>query len=139
MFGEETIDKSFVSFAFTGLTASLHLHIISPQVETRLFTIVTGEYEDDLICSISRICLESPPEYEALSYVWANPLSNQKDDDGDDLNQEIKAWTYVNGELNQSIETLWLRISWTIPSINTGTTSQADSDPLGASSAIGLR
>ena len=113
---------------------------LNPQIETRLFTIVTGEYEDDLVCSISRICLESPPEYEAIGYVWANSLCNQKDDDGgDDLDQEIKAWTYVNGELNGSIETLWLRISWTIPSINTGTTPQADSDPLGTSSAIGLK
>ena len=30
VFGEETIDKSFVSFAFTNLTAFPHLHIISP-------------------------------------------------------------------------------------------------------------
>lgn len=60
-------------------------------------------------CSISHICLGSPPGYEALSYVWANSLCNQKDDDSDDLDQETKAWTYVNGELNGSIETLWLR------------------------------
>ena len=82
---------------------------LKPQIGTRLFTIVTGEYEDGLICSISHICLESPPEYEALSYVWANSLCNQKDDDGNDLDQQIKAWTYVNGELNGSIGTLWLQ------------------------------
>ena len=51
---------------------------LNPQIETRPFTIVTGEYEDDLICSISHICLESPLEYEALSYVWANSLCNRR-------------------------------------------------------------
>ena len=49
---------------------------LNPQIETRLLTIVTGEYKDDLICSISYVCLESPLEYEALSYIWANSLCN---------------------------------------------------------------
>ena len=62
---------------------------LNPQIETRLLIIITGECEDDLICSISHIYLESPPEHEALSYIWADSLCNQKDDD--DLEQEIKA------------------------------------------------
>ncbi|OCK98409.1 uncharacterized protein K441DRAFT_321454 [Cenococcum geophilum 1.58] len=74
---------------------------LNPQIETRLFTIVTGEYEDDIICSISHVRLESPPECEALSYVCANSLCNQNDDDDDSLDQE-----------NQSLDLYKRRIEW---------------------------
>lgn len=62
---------------------------LNPQIETRLLTIVTGEYEDDLICSISHVYLEIPLVYEALYYVWAYSLCNQNDDD-DGLDKKSK-------------------------------------------------
>ena len=64
-------------------------NLLNPQIETRLLTIVTREYEDDLICSISHVCLEIPLVYEALSYVWAYSLCNQNDDD-DGLDKKSK-------------------------------------------------
>ena len=41
--------------------------------ETRLLTLLPGEYEDTVSCTLSIASLAESPTYEALSYVWGDP------------------------------------------------------------------
>jgi hypothetical protein len=41
--------------------------------EFRLLLILPGQPSDDLICTLVHASYDTPPPYEALSYVWGNP------------------------------------------------------------------
>lgn len=42
---------------------------------TRLMTLAAGNVADPLRCSLAVICVEDPPPYEALSYVWGKNMA----------------------------------------------------------------
>lgn len=46
---------------------------LAPFDEIRLVDIQPGNLQDEIHCNTSAHSLESPPEYEALSYVWGDP------------------------------------------------------------------
>lgn len=48
------------------------------RLETRLVTILHGNFADDVNCSLKRVDLDSKPVYEALSYEWGSPEPKAK-------------------------------------------------------------
>jgi Heterokaryon incompatibility protein (HET) len=46
---------------------------IIPSTHFRLLVLDSGEAADEVSCSLEQYCLASPPDYEAISYVWGDP------------------------------------------------------------------
>ncbi|KAH8892325.1 hypothetical protein GQ53DRAFT_864260 [Thozetella sp. PMI_491] len=44
--------------------------------ETRILTVMPGSGNDQLICSLSHLQINSPGDYDALSYCWSKSISN---------------------------------------------------------------
>ncbi len=40
----------------------------------RLVNLLPGQFDDDITCTLSIADLENAPKYEALSYVWGDPI-----------------------------------------------------------------
>jgi hypothetical protein len=51
---------------------ALYTPLITERKEIRLVTLCSGNFEDDIICSLSKVSLDDKPPYEALSYVWGD-------------------------------------------------------------------
>jgi hypothetical protein len=51
---------------------ALYTPLITERKEIRLVTLCSGNFEDDILCSLSKVSLDDKPSYEALSYVWGD-------------------------------------------------------------------
>ena len=51
---------------------SMYTPLITERKEIRLVTLCSGNFKDDILCSISKVSLDDRPSYEALSYVWGD-------------------------------------------------------------------
>lgn len=51
---------------------ALYTPLITERKETRLVTLCSGNFEDDILCNLSKVSLDDKPSYEALSYVWGD-------------------------------------------------------------------
>ncbi|KAH9218706.1 heterokaryon incompatibility protein-domain-containing protein [Leptodontidium sp. 2 PMI_412] len=51
---------------------ALYTPLITERKEIRLVTLCSGNFEDDIFCSLSKVSLDDKPSYEALSYVWGD-------------------------------------------------------------------
>ncbi|KAF7867484.1 uncharacterized protein EAF02_009675 [Botrytis sinoallii] len=43
--------------------------------EVRLVTLLPGDFSNDIFCTLTTVSLIDEPFYEALSYVWGNPMN----------------------------------------------------------------
>ncbi|KAL6797223.1 heterokaryon incompatibility domain-containing protein, partial [Trichoderma sp. SZMC 28013] len=79
-------------YTFTDLETTRHI---------RLLTLLPGEYDASLLCTISEFPLDQSPDYEALSYAWGAPdapdevrpslsLNGQRFDISDTLEQALR-------------------------------------------------
>lgn len=51
---------------------ALYTPLITERKEIRLVMLCSGNFEDDILCSLSKVSLDDKLSYEALSYVWGD-------------------------------------------------------------------
>jgi hypothetical protein len=52
----------------------LYHPLVAESREIRLLTVESGSHDEPLRCRLSTVALTSQPEYNALSYVWGDPI-----------------------------------------------------------------
>ncbi|GAW17943.1 hypothetical protein ANO14919_074120 [Xylariales sp. No.14919] len=77
------VDSCLRCGSFSGPAAAVLFPPISKQSDIRLLRLHPGDFEQDVRCEIAVHDLSSRPEYEAISYTWAN------EDGNDDLCKTI--------------------------------------------------
>ncbi|KAI1737542.1 HET-domain-containing protein [Xylaria scruposa] len=71
LFSSDGLDSCLGCGSFCTSTASL-FPPLSKQSETRLLRLLPGNFTQDVYCEIDVWDLDSRPEYEAISYTWAD-------------------------------------------------------------------
>ncbi|KAI0412591.1 HET-domain-containing protein [Xylaria grammica] len=82
------IDSCLRCGSFSGPATTLLFPQISKQSDIRLLYLSPGEFEQDIQCTISVHDISSRPEYEAISYTWAD----------EDCNDDLCNTIFVSGQ-----------------------------------------
>lgn len=59
-------------------SAKYHYKALEQEREIRVLVLLPGGSDDYPQCHLKRVCLDDPPPYEALSYVWGDPRENDQ-------------------------------------------------------------
>lgn len=55
------------------MDSQLSLHPLLADDQIRILEVLSGQHEDEIICTLQPVALHALPEYEAVSYVWDDP------------------------------------------------------------------